>query len=211
MNVIINVDLDEKLKTLKEELGKELLSECKNLYTALQGGSSPNLEKRLQSVEASLSDISKELSEIKSLLTKPSTGNSSEKEKVFNSAPQGVKQDATPQPVSSQISSHITYEYYSKCYAAGFKNMAKVLNASANETDAMSKYVVEVNGEVASYYPVTSKFQELIFNLSTMLEPVCTIEGVASNAHRIDVVQKGELMKVADGWNVTKKCKIRLV
>ena len=76
------------------------------------------------------------------------------------------------------------------------------------ETSPMAKYCLEVNGDEALFSPVASKVGELSFNASSLLNPVCEVEGQGSSF--LTIKDKGRVRRSGNGWKLISKCKITL-
>ena len=98
--------------------------------------------------------------------------------------------------------------FFSNCTPDGFQNFAMVKGDNITEASPMAKYCLEVTGDEALFSPVVSKVGELSFNASSLLNPVCEVEGQGSSFLTIE--DKGRVRRSGNGWKLISKCKITL-
>ena len=98
--------------------------------------------------------------------------------------------------------------FFSNCTPDGFQNFAMVKGDNITEASPMAKYCLEVIGDEALFSPVVSKVGELSFNASSLLNPVCEVEGQGSSS--LTIRDKGRVIKTGNGWKLISKCKITL-
>lgn len=67
-------------------------------------------------------------------------------------------------------------------------------------------YEVNIVGDNAKYRVLTAKYQRLKLNVSSLLSPVCHVEGNAEASSEIIVLEDGELHKEEKMWVVKKPC-----
>ena len=71
-------------------------------------------------------------------------------------------------------------------------------------------YEVCVNSEdSATFHVLTSKYPRLQLNVTSLLSPVCQVEGEAESSSQIVVISDGELQKKEKMWCLVKPCVVK--
>ncbi len=155
---------------------------------------SSNLQKMSLAINASLSELS--TVPVNPVAVEPTV----ESVSVYK---ENTKNEETNHAIVLEI------RYLGAPSGAGFE----VMNERAEKT-VNTLYVLEIDrsAKTARFYPDKAKISQLAYNRTSLLDPVCEIDGVGDlSSCDISIIEEdyGLLCLDIDYWKVTKKCKLR--
>jgi hypothetical protein len=210
---MFNAEVLNRIEQCRKGIAQSLQNLKENFASnaTFQNSTFQELSTRLDKIEGKLDKLDATLQTFKGYSDNQTNGkqqSSNSNPTVNTSRPAGQPLAQNPQSPPQQRPQP-QLEYFSKCVSGGFQSFAQVIGTNA-EANPLSIYVLEIMGDNAKFYPIASRSTSLIFSKETQLKPVCEIEENAGGQH-IEVVEKGDLKRNGNDWELTKKCRIKII